>query len=171
MASKLPALKMGQSHRRRPKWIPGLLFLVLCALVLPAEAEDRFRPVRGQLKPYVADADLALIGDQSSEESLKGEPVTRPTPFAGCSLPIGLAVACSHKLQAVILKMLRRKRPEKPYFFQDFQNQGQGVDAIGWSLMTGLNKNREEVHTAVTKTPYPSRRKASTFVIGDRVLF
>jgi hypothetical protein len=62
---------MGQSHRRRPKWIPGLVVLVLCALVLPAEAEDRFRPVRGQLKPYVADADLALIGDQSSEKSLK----------------------------------------------------------------------------------------------------
>jgi hypothetical protein len=124
MATKLPALKMGQSHRRRPKWIPGLVVLVLCALVLPARGEDRFQPVRGQLKPYVADADLALIGDQSSEESLKGEPVTRPTPFAGCLLAYRTGSRLLIQTPSCDFEDVGKEAAGKGFLCQDFQNQG-----------------------------------------------
>jgi hypothetical protein len=161
MAAKSPALKLGQSHRRRPKWILGLVVLVLYALVLPARGEDRFRPVRGQLKPYVADSDLALIGDQSSEESLKGEGVTPATPFAGCLLAYRTSSCLPTQTPSSDLEDNEKEAAMKTLLSQDIQNQGQGVDAIGWTLMTGLNKIREGVHNIVTRTPYPSRRKAS----------
>eukprot|EP00243_Klebsormidium_subtile_P001514 TRINITY_DN12690_c0_g1_i1.p1 TRINITY_DN12690_c0_g1~~TRINITY_DN12690_c0_g1_i1.p1 ORF type:complete len:272 (-),score=38.19 TRINITY_DN12690_c0_g1_i1:473-1288(-) len=61
----------GRSHRKRPKWFFAIAVLFLSSTVLPASADDAFKPVGKQAKPYVADADLALIADQLAQENVK----------------------------------------------------------------------------------------------------
>ncbi|GAQ85156.1 hypothetical protein KFL_002210220 [Klebsormidium nitens] len=61
----------GSSPRKRAKWLLVIALLCLSSTMLPAKADDGFKPVGKQAKPYVADADLALIADQLAQENVK----------------------------------------------------------------------------------------------------
>lgn len=68
----LTAIGTGRSHRQRPTWFLTVAVLFLSSTMVPASADGAVRPIGKQGKPYVADADLALIAEQLAQENVKG---------------------------------------------------------------------------------------------------